>query len=381
MKYSVRRVRSLTDIHFSEWNQLTGDTNPFLKHEFLSGLERYDCLTSHGWYPCHIIVESGKKLLAALPLYFKTNSIGEFVFDWQWAEAYENAGGKYYPKLVSAIPFTPVTGDRCLISPGLSKQEFSKILIDAAKELANETQASGLHILFPETKKKKNMTNMEMMLRKGCQYHWLNQGYSDFEDFLGRLSAKRRKQIRKERKALATPEFNIQILRGNEITEHHWKTFHNFYASTFYKKWGEPRFTRKFLDSLSQSMPESVLLIMARHDNNYVAGALAFEGGNTLFGRHWGCSDDFKFLHFELCYYQTIEYCIEHGLYRLDAGAQGEHKIWRGFSPVETWSAHWLINNNFSKAIGNFLKQETRYIDSYINDLAKHTAYRHTGDP
>lgn len=381
LNYSIRRTHRLTDISSKSWNNLAPKDNPFLRYEFLSGLETHNCLGAHGWYPCHILLNEGKRLTAALPLYIKTNSIGEFVFDWQWADAYEQAGGRYYPKLVSAIPFTPVTGKRLLIAPDHRGEQVFEALHNAALEIVNNHDLSGLHVLFPEMNDMEVLKTRGFLIRKGCQYHWFNRGYEDFEDFLSQLSSKRRKEIRKERRLIKNSPIHIEVLEGKEITAEHWRIFHRFYASTFHRKWGEPRLTLPFFRHLSQSMPDSPILFMACHGDEYVAGAFAMRGEKTLYGRHWGCSEEFRFLHFELCYYQTIDYCIREGMEKLDAGAQGEHKIRRGFSPVATWSAHWLADAGFSNAVDHFLKQETHLINRYMTDLDQHSAYRKTEQP
>jgi len=376
LNYSVRRIETLADVSVNEWNRLAGENNPFTRHEFLTGLERHDCLANHGWYPCHLLITDNDRPVAALPLYLKSNSIGEFVFDWEWAEAYESGGGHYYPKLVSAIPFTPVTGPRYLIAEGEDTVQLAQLLHDAALEVASDYGLSGLHILFPDSKNRELMKAQGMLTRKACQYHWFNHGYASFEDYLGALTSKRRRQIRKERRSVVESDIRFEILRGSQITDRHWEIFHRFYSSTFHKKWGSPRLTLPFFKSLSNTMPESTLLFMANHAGRYIAGAFAMQGSKTLYGRHWGCSENFKFLHFELCYYQTIDFCIVNGLDRLDAGAQGEHKINRGFVPVDTWSAHWFADHGFSMAIERFLGQERLYINNFIRTLENHSAYK-----
>ena len=367
----------MQDVPAKEWNKLVPDDNPFLRHEFLAGLEQYNCLDDHGWYPAHMLAYASGELIGALPLYFKSNSVGEFVFDWSWADAYERAGRQYYPKLVSAIPFTPVTGPRCLVKPDAkNKNEICKEIYAYTKQFAIESNVSGLHYLFPEETECKSLSNEGLLIRKACQYHWFNRDYHDFEEFLKTLNSKKRKQIKKERRSVLDAGIEIEVLRGDEITSHHWTVYHQFYGSTFYRKWGEPRFTLPFFESLGKSLPEAVLLFLAKHQNEYVAGAFAMKGKETLYGRHWGCNSQFRFLHFELCYYQTIDYCIKHGLKKLDAGVQGEHKISRGFVPVSTWSAHWIANQQFRDAIQNFLKHEQHYIDEYMKELSTHLAYK-----
>ena len=377
MNLSIRRIATLADIPATEWNNLINNANPFLRHEFLAGLERYQCLDDHGWYPNHLAVFSGEKLVGALPVYFKSNSLGEFVFDWDWAEAYQRAGGQYYPKIVSAIPFTPVMGERLLVHKDeLHKDEIKDLLITSAIDLAEKSGVSGLHCLFPDEDDCNRLSQRGLSLRLSCQYHWFNNGYRDFNDFLETLTSKKRKQIRRERRSVREAGIDIETLRGSEIHADQWTIFHEFYCSTFHRKWGEPRLTLAFFQSLSQALPDSTLLFMARHKGKYVAGAFAMQGSDTLFGRHWGCDRHFRYLHFELCYYQTIEYCIRHGLKKFDAGAQGEYKISRGFNPVRTWSAHWINNMEFRKAVENYLLREQQHMEHYIDELSTHSPYK-----
>ena len=377
MNLSIRRIKTLADIPARDWNKLINHSNPFLQHEFLAGLERYKCLDNHGWYPNHLTVFSGENLVGALPVYFKSNSLGEFVFDWNWAEAYDRAGGQYYPKVVSAIPFTPVTGERLLVHRDeINKDRIKDLLIKAALNLVEESKVSGLHCLFPDEDDRNKLSHGGLSLRLACQYHWFNYGYCDFDDFLNRLGSKKRKQIKRERRSVHEAGIEIDILRGSEINADHWDIFRGFYRSTFYRKWGEPRLTLAFFQSLSQALPDSTLLFMARYKGEYVAGAFAMQGSDTLFGRHWGCDRQFRYLHFELCYYQTIEYCIRHGLKKFDAGAQGEHKISRGFIPIHTWSAHWINDIKFRKVINDYLVHEQRYMEHYIDGLSAHSPYK-----
>lgn len=370
-------ISSLSEVEPVAWNALNRDGDPFLTHEFLFGLELHDCLEPQGWYGSHILLhDDADELIAAMPLYLRTNSYGEFVFDWAWADAFERAGGRYYPKFVSAIPFTPASGKRLLVADPTTLAIAAPALISAAIEITGKNDASSLHILFPDADQAAEIGDHDLLLRAGCQYHWFNRDYATFDDFLGALNSKRRKQIRRERRDANQPEMEIEVLYGDRITPEHWSVFHKFYCSTFFRKWGEPRLTEPFFRYLSEALPDAPLLVLGRHDGEYVAGSFSMRGSDTLYGRHWGCSQHFKQLHFELCYYRTIEFCIEHGLARFDAGAQGEHKIMRGFDPVKTWSAHWISDANFRSAIADFLVRETRHIDQYIDELGGHRAYR-----
>ena len=375
----LRTITSLQEVEAADWNGLTDDSYPFLRHEFLVSLEEFDCLEPNGWRPFHLVLYEDTELLGAVPMYLKSNSLGEFVFDWSWADAYERSGGHYYPKLVSAIPFVPSTGSRLLVAPDhQDKQALTELLAKGALAVADRLEVSSLHCLFPPQDQLDTCTGAGMLARIGCQYHWTNQGYADFDGFLATLTSKRRKQIRRERRAVAEANIETEVLHGDEVSAAQWRTFFEFYCSTFYRRWGDPRLTLDFFEALSTRMPRKTLLFLASHAGEYVAGAFAMRGSDALFGRHWGCTQRFKHLHFELCYYQTIDYCINHGLTTLDAGAQGEHKIARGFLPVRTWSAHWLRDAGFSNAIASFLERESGQIENYIGALDHHSPYRQT---
>jgi len=370
-------ITSLAEIDAERWNRLNPRGDPFLAHEFLYGLELHDCLQPQGWYTSHLIVrEDNGDLFAAMPLYLRTNSYGEFVFDWAWADAYERAGGKYYPKFVSAIPFTPASGNRLLVADERNLALAAPVLINGAIELLEHNKASSLHILFPTVEQIEGIKEHDLLMRSGCQYQWFNRDYACFDDFLQALNSKRRKQIKRERRDANAPGIEIEVLYGDAINDEHWRVFHEFYCSTFYRKWGEPRLTESFFRYLSKSMPDAPLLVLGKHDGEYVAGSFSMRGSDTLYGRHWGCSQHFKQLHFELCYYQTIDFCISEKLSRFDAGAQGEHKMTRGFDPVKTWSAHWIVDPRFREAIEDFLEREGQHIDHYVDELSEHKAYK-----
>lgn len=374
---SVKQIESLNAVKAEDWNRLANTDNPFLSYEFLQGLEECNCLEAHGWIPNHLVVYKNEKLVGALPLYLKTNSYGEFVFDWSWADAYERAGGKYYPKLVSAIPFTPVRGPRILIDENLCDPDKIKhLLIKTIIDITESAGISSFHCLFPEQPDEKLCTQRGLLLRKGIQYHWRNQNYRDFNDFLDNLTSKKRKQIKRERRKVREAGLEIEILSGDMISAHQWQVFYEFYCSTFHRRWGSPRFTYDFFQLLSERLPQQTLLILAKKDRVYVAGAFAMRDRKILYGRHWGCNSQFPNLHFELCYYQTIDYCINNGLAILDAGVQGEHKLSRGFEPVTTWSSHWIQHKGFRSAISDFLEHENNEIDAYIAQLKCHLPYK-----
>lgn len=355
--------------------------DPFLRHEFLAGLERHRCLDAHGWYPQHLLAYEDGRLVGALPLYARDNSQGEFVFDHAWADAYERAGGRYYPKLVTAVPFTPVSGRRLLVdeSAGDPAAVASRLVL-GAQTLARQLGASSWHCLFPEDAQLPLLEGQDLLRREGCQYHWYNPGYADFDDFLAGLTSKRRKEIRRERREVAETGLEFELLEGEAITAAHWRVFHGFYVDTFARKWGEPKLTLGFMQALSTDMPETPLLLLARAGGEYVAGAFALRGGETVYGRHWGCSRYVRHLHFELCYYRLIDYCIQRGYRHFDAGAQGEHKVPRGFVPIRTWSVHWLQDPGFRRAVADFLRRETAAVNRYVESVEAHTAYHRVAD-
>ena len=372
----IKVLDSLAEVPASTWDALCGD-DPFLQHGFLSGLEATDCLGPQGWYPQHLVAYEGDRVVGTLPLYVRDNSYGEFVFDWAWADAYERAGGRYYPKLVTAIPFSPVSGRRILIdSAAYGAEEVAAALIKTGIQACNGNDISSWHCLFPTTEEVSAFESEGLLTRLGCQYHWFNHEYTNFDDFLSTLTSKKRKQIKRERRRITEQDVAIEVLTGAEISDEHWSVFYRFYCSTFQRKWGEPRLTETFYQTLNERLPGAPVLMLARVDGDYVAGAFSLQGGDTLYGRHWGCSRTYDNLHFELCYYQTIDYCIANGLSRLDAGAQGEHKLARGFVPVSTWSCHWIRDKRFREVVDDFVTRERYAIEQQIKVLETHTAFR-----
>jgi len=376
-EFTLKVLDGLHSVPAEAWNQLTDGSNPFVTHEYLYGLERYDCLSGHGWLPCHLAVYSDEVLVGALPLYQRSNSYGEFVFDWAWADAYERSGRRYYPKLVSAIPFAPVVGPRLLTRADLSSTlPIKRLLLEQVVNMADNAGLSSWHCLFPALEEQQVCDQAGLLQRTTVQFHWLNNHYRDFQDFLDALSSKKRKQIKKERRQIHDGGFEIELLSGDQISAQQWQVFYEFYCSTFLRRWGNPRLTLDFFQALGQSMPTQTLLILARHDKAYVAGAFVMRGKDTLFGRHWGCSQQFAFLHFELCYYQTIEFCINNKLHSVDAGVQGEHKLARGFRPVGIISYHWIRDPGFRQAIEKYLDTETRDVKLYLDSLAEHLPFK-----
>jgi predicted N-acyltransferase len=360
----------------AEWDACAGADNPFLRHAFLKALEDSGSVgRKTGWLPQHLVLNDETGVLqAAVPMYVKGHSQGEYIFDHGWADAYERAGGQYYPKLQVAVPFTPVPGQRLLVRDG--DADVRAALIGALRSVAEQSKLSSLHVTFCTEAEAAAMGEAGFLHRIGVQYHFENPGYQSFDDFLGALASRKRKAIRKERAAIEEYGLTIQALSGADITPRHWDAFFAFYMDTGGRKWGRPYLTRKFFDLIGASMPENVVLMFAEKDGEPVAGALNLKGTDCLYGRNWGCLDAFKFLHFELCYYQAIDYAIAHKLARVEAGAQGEHKIQRGYLPVATHSAHWIAERSFRAAVADFLERERRVIRQEIAGLAEFSPFR-----
>jgi hypothetical protein len=369
---------TLKDINAADWNRLIGDDNPFARHEFLSAMEKHGAVGEQfGWIPQYLLAYQDDLLVGAAPMYLKDNSYGEFVFDWSWADAYARHGLDYYPKLVVAIPYTPATGNRLFIHPGHDRKVIAGALVEHALQHAQKLGVSSLHWLFTdETDTQLFKQHPDFMMRLGCQFHWHNQGYQSFEHYLESFRSSKRKKIRRERKYVQEQNIGLKILSGNEISEQQWDTYHQFYTSTFARKSGIPTFSKSFFQEIGETMPENIVLVMADYNNQYVASAFNVRGARSLFGRHWGCLAEFHSLHFEACYYQGLEYAINHGLQRFEPGAQGEHKISRGFLPTATWSAHWIANPEFRHGIQQFLRQETNGMQHYIKALTEHSPFK-----
>ena len=374
----IHSLAALTEIDAADWNALVQDRNPFLRYEFLSALERHHCVGERsGWLPCHrVCFDAEGRLLGAIPLYLKTNSYGEFVFDWGWAEAYRQQGLRYYPKLVSAVPYTPATGQRLLLAPGSQAPVVARALIEHTLEDARRQGLSSVHWLFPTTENMESLLAAGLLPRLGCQFHWQNPGYRDFADFLDTLTAKRRKNIKRERRLVQDSGLTLEVLAGRDISESQWRLFHSFYRSTFQRLGGIPTLTLPFFQEIGVTLADQVMLVLARQGARTVAGAISFRSDHTLYGRHWGCSAEYDSLHFEACYYQGIEYCIRQRLRSFEPGAQGEHKIYRGFLPTLTQSAHWIAHPGFQAAIAAFLERETPAVKRYAQQLAEHSPYR-----
>lgn len=375
--FTVSAVRRIADVPAAEWDACIPSPDPFLRHAFLAALEDSGCATARtGWAPQHLIVERGGRLVGAMPLYLKSHSLGEYVFDHAWAHAFERAGGRYYPKLQAAVPFTPVTGPRLLVRAGAPRESVREALVAGALEVAKQTGASSLHVTFPTEDEADYLGGIGFLRRTGEQFHWENQGYGTFDDFLGQLAARKRKAIKRERREAVAAGVEIVMLSGAELTDEHWDAFFTFYMDTGGRKWGRPYLNREFFRRLHAALAADVVLILARRAGRWIAGALNLVGGDTLYGRYWGCLETHPFLHFECCYYRAIEYAIARGLKRVEAGAQGEHKLARGYLPVTTHSAHWIADPNFRRAVERYLEQEREAVAEGIAELAAHGPYR-----
>lgn len=378
----IRVHQSLEDIDPPSWDRLGGHDNPFLSHAFLVALERHECVGERfGWYPRHLTVYQNGQLVAATPLYAKTNSYGEFVFDWSWESAYRRYGLAYYPKLVSAVPYTPATGRRLLTAPDIDPAPLRTRMIESAIELARSEGHTGVHWLFTDDADTRALKDYGLMLRMGCQYHWHNDAYGDFDAFLAAFSSRKRKKVNRERRRVEEQDITLRTLLGHEISEELWTVFHRFYTDTFEKKAGIPTLDLGFFREIGRSLGERVVLVLAEHEGRPVAGAINFRGRNTLYGRYWGCDRDFHSLHFEACYYQGIDFCIEQGLEHFEPGAQGEHKISRGFLPTRTWSGHWIAETGFAQAIADFCTREEALMRDQCEELAALSPFREESAP
>jgi predicted N-acyltransferase len=374
---TVRIVEHINEIPADQWDACTGGRNPFVGHAFLNALEESESVDPRtGWMPQHLVVDGADgKVIACAPLYLKSHSHGEYVFDWGWADAYERAGGDYYPKLQSAVPFTPATGPRLLVRTG-APDAYYDVLIAGMVQLAKNYRVSSLHVTFPPEDQWRRMGEAGFLLRTAKQFHWRNQGYETFNDFLATLQSRKRKAIRKERREVAEQGVKLSALTGDDIKSRHWDAFFEFYMDTAGRKWGRPYLNREFFARLGDTMSHLAVLVVAEDDGELVAGALNLRGEDTLFGRNWGCTKEFRYLHFEACYYQAIDFAIEHRLEWVEAGAQGPHKIQRGYLPRETYSAHWIENQSFRDAVENFLRQERQENDREIGAMMEYSPYR-----
>jgi predicted N-acyltransferase len=352
--------------------------NPFISYDFLSSLELSQSVrTRGGWQPLHLLAEdSNGTLVGAVPCYAKTHSQGEYVFDHGWAEAYERAGGSYYPKLQVSVPFTPATGRRLLVRPGPEADAVRGALADSLMDICRRSNASSAHVTFPTQPEWDLLGRRGFLKRTHQQFHWENAGYDSFDGFLAALASRKRKTIRRERQDALSAGISVHWLTGADLTENVWDAFFDFYMETGSRKWGRPYLTRPFYSMVGEKMRDRILLVMAKRNGRWIAGAINFIGSQTLFGRHWGAVEHHPFLHFELCYYQAIQYAIEHKLARVEAGAQGEHKISRGYLPTTTYSAHYIVDPGLRRAIEDFLKHERAYVAAAGAELAETAPFR-----
>jgi predicted N-acyltransferase len=352
--------------------------NPFISYDFLSSLERSQSVrTRGGWQPLHLLAEdSNGTLVGAVPCYAKTHSQGEYVFDHGWAEAYERAGGSYYPKLQVSVPFTPATGRRLLVRPGPEADAVRGALADSLMDICRRSNASSAHVTFATQPEWDLLGRRGFLKRTHQQFHWENAGYDSFDAFLAALASRKRKTIRREREDALSAGISVHWLTGTDLTESVWDAFFDFYMETGSRKWGRPYLTRPFYSMVGEKMRDRILLVMAKRNGRWIAGAINFIGSHTLFGRHWGAVEHHPFLHFELCYYQAIQYAIEHNLARVEAGAQGEHKISRGYLPTTTYSAHYIVDPGLRRAIEDFLKHERAYVAAAGAELAETAPFR-----
>lgn len=376
--FELEFVDAIADVGPLAWDQVAASSYPFTRYSFLQALEDTGAVSAEtGWQPRHLLVKRDGHLCAVMPGYLKSHSYGEYVFDWVWADAYQRYGRRYYPKLLFAIPFTPATGPRLCVAAGVDETEVMAALAEQLPALVPAMDASSLHILFSDAATAARWQGLGFAQRVGPQYHWFNRDYHRFDDFLARFSSRKRKNLRKERRAVAEQGLTLERLTGDQVSPELWRFFFHCYQITYAKRSGHGGYLPAgFFTALAQAMPEQLLFVLARHEGEPVAAALNFCSDDTLYGRYWGCVREFDFLHFEACYYQGIEHCIERGLARFDPGAQGEHKIQRGFEPILTYSNHWLAEPTFARAVDDFLDRESDHIAAYLDEARQLLPYK-----
>ncbi|MBV8775843.1 MAG: N-acetyltransferase [Alphaproteobacteria bacterium] len=371
---------SIAEISAAEWDACAGAINPTVGHTFLAAMEESGSATARsGWAPQHLsLADDTGGIVGVVPLYLKSHSYGEYVFDYGWADAYERAGGRYYPKALCGVPFTPVPGPRLLVRPD-APPDTQAALIAGLTEFTRQRGISSLHINFPEERDAEALFEAGFLKRMGQQFHWTNDGYKTFADYLAALNSRKRKAVNKERREALAPGLEIDVLTGPELQPRHWDAFYRFYLATSDRKWGSAYLNRKFFALINERMADKIVLVMARNAREYVAGAFNILGKETIYGRNWGSYGDYKMLHFECCYYRAIEFAIDHGLKRVEAGAQGPHKLQRGYLPVPTYSAHYIPDPNFRRAVAQFLAREREMVEQKIEHLAEHySPFRHS---
>src|SRR5436190_1677415 len=393
---TLEAVPSISDIPAAEWDACANPVlaaavdscgtskphyNPFVSHAFLAAAEASGSATAKtGWSARHLIAKLGDQIVGIVPCYLKSHSQGEYVFDRGWAEAYHNAGGRYYPKLQASVPFTPATGPRLLIRDGADRARIGDALASGLMALCNATDASSVHVTFAREAEAKLLAGRGFLIRNDQQFHWHNDGYKTFDDFLATLNSRHRKAIKRERREALAAGVTVHWLTGSDINEAAWDAFFAFYMETGSRKWGRPYLTRKFFSLVGQTMARDVLLVMAKRNGRWIAGAINFVGSDTLFGRNWGATEHHPFLHFEVCYYQAIDFAIQRGLKVVEAGAQGEHKLARGYLPQTTWSAHFIADPGLRRAIADYLKRERAYVAEAGRELAASGPFRKSAD-
>jgi len=363
---------SLAEIKSSDWDGLARK-NPTASYDFLRAMELSNCVgDGTGWYPAHIFAHQGNKLIGALPLYIKSHSYGEYVFDWAWADAYQRSGLDYYPKLLCAIPFTPVGGPRLLTDD----EHIKDLLIKTAIEFAKTNEFSSFHCLYPAEDEKNSWAQQSMMKRKSFQFHWMNKGYITFDEFLSSMNHQKRKKIRQEREKLRNLGISLETVKGNRASDNEWNFFFKCYQQTYLERGSTPYLNQKFFDLIRSSMGEHILLVFAKFEGNFVASAMNIIGDNVIYGRYWGSTRYIPGLHFEVCYYQAIEYAIKNDIARFEGGAQGEHKLARGLEPVETDSYHWLAHPQFAEAVSSYLERESPAVDNHVGSLQVRSPFK-----
>ena len=376
---TARILHGIDEIESETWDSCANPPgepfNPFLSHRFLHALEASGSAAgSTGWQPFHLALEEGENVLGVVPMYVKGHSRGEYVFDHAWADAWHRAGGRYYPKLQGSVPFTPATGRRVLCAGACP--EIESALFSAAVQVAEKIEVSSLHFTFLPEPQWRLAGEIGFLRRMDQQFHWHNPGYHSFDAFLADLSSRKRKNLRRERRDALADGITVEWITGSDLTEAHWDVFYHFYMDTGARKWGSPYLTREFFSRIGESMAEHTLLVLCRRGGRYIAGALNFIGGDTLYGRNWGCAEEHRFLHFEACYYQAVEFAIVRGLNRVEAGAQGPHKVARGYLPQATYSAHWIRDAGLRSAVARFLREERNHVQQDIEWIEGHSPFK-----
>ncbi len=375
--FEIKQLSAIGEADCVAWNKLAGNSYPFLRHEFLSALEESGCVSEKtGWQPKHLLVTESNQAVAAMPLYLKTHSRGEYVFDQQWAYAGGQYGVSYYPKWLTAIPFTPCQGVRTALAGHTNRRHIARLLFDFIKSQSEPSGASSWHCLFPVSEELETLREQGLLVREGIQFQWFNKGYTSFGDFLDTFNHSKRKMLKRERRKIIEQGVELFQLSGHEVSDLQWRVFYDFYQTTYLKHGMPPYLNLDFFIRCARTMGDRMLLVFAVKSNNYVAAALSFTSDDTLYGRYWGCLAEYDSLHFETCYYQGLDYCIANGLQRFDSGAQGEHKIARGFEPVTTYSAHWFKDKRFAEAVAQFLARETSAVRFYKDDAATYLPFK-----